>query len=181
LNQDEKQRIAHAALNLISNGDTIFYISSGSTALELARLLPGARRVTVVTNALRVANALADKPGIDLMLLGGAVRSDEQTLHGLLTEYGAQQFRAHKMFYGVESISVRHGLTHSQVIEVNTDRMIARMVDQVIVLADHSKFSRVSAVSVLPISEVHTVITSQELDQHFVNELKENQVEVILA
>ena len=59
LNQDQKQRIACQALNLIANGDSI-YISSGSTTLEFARLLPGKFRLTVITNAMRVANCLLD-------------------------------------------------------------------------------------------------------------------------
>lgn len=180
LNQAEKKRIARAALELIKNGDTI-YISSGTTALELARLLPGQRRVTVITNALRVANLLVDQPGIDLMLLGGALRPDEQTMHGPLTEWGTQQFRAQSMFYGVEAISARHGLTHSQVVEVNTDRAIAQMVNQVIVLVDHTKFERVAPVSVLPIAGVHIVITGQELDLPLVEELQSSGVKVIQA
>jgi DeoR/GlpR family transcriptional regulator of sugar metabolism len=176
--QAEKKRIARAALDLVQNGSTI-YLSGGTTTLELARLLPGQRRLTVITNALRVANVLVDQPGIDLMLLGGALRPDEQTLHGPLTEWGTQQFRAQSMFYGVEAISVRHGLTHSQVVEVNTDRAMARMVNQVIVLADHTKFERVAPVSVLPITDIHIVITGQELDRLIVEDLQASQVRVI--
>src|ERR1051325_6967761 len=59
VNTDLKQKIARASLDLIQNGETIF-IAVGSTTLELARLLPGQRRVTVITNALRVANVLVD-------------------------------------------------------------------------------------------------------------------------
>lgn len=180
LNQAEKKRIARAALELIKNGDTI-YISSGTTTLELARLLPGQRRVTVITNALRVANLLVDQPGIDLMLLGGALRPDEQTMHGPLTEWGTQQFRAQSMFYGVEAISARHGLTHSQVVEVNTDRAIAQMVNQVIVLADHTKFERVAPVSVLPLASIHIVITGHELESALVEELQSGGIKVIQA
>src|SRR6266487_223680 len=59
LNIDVKQKIAQASLDLIQNGETIF-IAGGTTTLELARLLPRQRRLTVITNALRVANLLVD-------------------------------------------------------------------------------------------------------------------------
>ena len=179
-NEDEKRRIARAALDLVQNGETI-YISSGSTALEFACLLPGQRRLTVITNALRVANALVDKSGIDLIVLGGAVRPDEQTLHGHLTELGAQQFRADKMFYGIQAISLRHGLTHSQIVEVNTDRVIARSVNQVIVLADHTKFGKVAPVLVLPLSEINVIVTGLEIAREIVEELEASQIRVVLA
>lgn len=178
--EDEKRRIARAALDLVQNGETIF-ISSGSTASEFARLLPGQRRLTVITNALRVANVLVDQPGIELIVLGGAVRPDEQSMHGHLTEWGAQQFRANKMFYGIQAINLRHGLTHSQVVEVNTDRVIANSVTEVIVLADHTKFGKIAPVLVLPLSGVHVIVTGQEVAQEIVDGLVAAQIKVILA
>ena len=73
INIDLKRKIARAALELIQNGETVF-IAGGTTTLELARLLPGQRRLKVITNALRVANLLVDVQGIDLIMLGGAIR-----------------------------------------------------------------------------------------------------------
>ena len=77
LDSEEKKRIGRAALDLVQNGDTIF-IAGGTTTLELARLLPCQRRVTVITNALRVVDLLVDQTGIDLIVLGGALRSGER-------------------------------------------------------------------------------------------------------
>src|SRR5512139_1726663 len=48
INRTEKARIGRAALDLVQNGDTVF-ISGGTTTLELAKLLPGQRRLTVIT------------------------------------------------------------------------------------------------------------------------------------
>ena len=179
-NQEEKQRIARAAFELIENGDTVF-ITGGSTTLEFARLLPGQRRLTVITHSLRVANLLVDKPGIDLMILGGAVLPDEQTLHGHLTELAVQQFRADKMIYGIQAISLQHGLTYSQVVEVSTDRAISQVVNHVILLADHTKFGKVAPVSVMPLSKVRIIVTGRELDQQTVNELEALNIRLILA
>ena len=161
-NREEKQRIARAALGLIQNGETIF-LTGGTTILELAYLLPGQRHLTVITNSLRVANALLDKPRIELIILGGRVRSGEQTLHGLLAEWGVQQVRADKLFFGIQAVSAQHGLTHGQMVEVSTDRALADAASQVIVLADHSKLGRVAAALVLPLKKVHTLITGTEI------------------
>ncbi len=177
---DEKKRIARAALDLVKSGETIF-LAGGSTVLELAQLLPGQRRLTVITHSLRVANLLVDKPGIDLIILGGAVLPDEQTMHSHLTEWAAQQFRANQMFYGVQAISLKHGLTLSRVAEVNTDRAIARMVERIVLLADHTKFEKVAAVSVMPVSDVHIVVTGRELDPAIVSGLEAARVQVIQA
>lgn len=180
INEDEKRRIARAALELVRPGETIF-ISGGSTTLELARLLPGRRQLTVLTNALLVANLMVDQPGIKLIVLGGALRSDEQTLHGHLTLYGAEQLHADKLFYGIEAISLEHGLTHSQLVEVSTDRALIQAANQTIVLADHTKFGRVAPARVIPLSGVHTLVTGCETLPETITALQQQGVQVIVA
>ena len=180
INLHEKRRIALAALELIQNGETIL-ISGGTTTLELARLLPDQRRVTVITNTLRVAEALVDRPGINLVILGGEVRPGERAMHGHLTESGAQELRADKFFYGIQAISLQHGLTHNQLEEVNTDRALASSALKVIVLADHTKLGRVAPAVVLPLSGVHTIITGAEAPEDIVAGLRAQKIEVLLA
>ena len=180
INIDLKRKIARAALELVLNGETIF-IAGGTTTLELARLLPGQRRLTVITNALRVANILVDVQGIDLVMLGGAIRSGEQTLHGHLTEWGVHQFRADKLIYGTEAINLQHGITHSQLIEVGTDRALASTATQVIVLADHTKFGKVAPAFVFPLDKVHVLVSDQDLPQETVQSLRSKGIQIILA
>jgi len=180
LNSEEKVRIGRMALELINNGDTIF-IAGGTTTLEFARLLPGQRRVTVITNALRVVDWLVDQSGIDLIALGGAVRPGEQTLHGHLTDWGVAQFRADKLFYGIEAISLQHGLTHSQIVEVSTDRAFASAATQTIILADHSKFGKVAPALVMPLDKVHVIVTDRGLAPDIVESLNAKGIQVILA
>jgi DeoR family transcriptional regulator of aga operon len=180
MNRTEKARIGRAALDLVQNGDTVF-ISGGTTPLELAKLLPGQRRLTVITNALRVVDVLVDQAGIELVTLGGAVRPSEQTLHGHLTELGVTQCRADKLFYGIEAISLQHGLTHSQITEVSTDRALANAATQTIVLADHTKFGRVAPALVMPIERVHIIVTDRDLPPEIAQALRSKAIQVILA
>jgi DeoR/GlpR family transcriptional regulator of sugar metabolism len=180
INQEEKQRIARKALELIQNGETIM-ISGGTTTYELARLLPGQRRVTVITNALPVAELLADKPGITLIVLGGILRPGERTMHGHVTEMGAQELRAEKFFYGIHAISLQHGLTHNHLQEVSTDRSLIHASVQTIVLVDHTKFGKVAPAVVVPVGQVQIVISGYELAQEYVEGLKARDVQVLLA
>lgn len=180
LNTDVKQKIGRASLDLIQNGETIF-IAGGTTTLELAKLLPRQRRLTVITNALRVADLLVDVSGIDLIVLGGAVRPGEQTMHGHLTEWGVHQFRADKLFYGVEAINLQHGVTHSQIVEVGTDHALANAATEVIVLADHTKFGKVAPAFVLALEKIHVLVSYQGLPDEMVQSLRAKNVHVILA
>ncbi len=180
LNSKEKVRIGRMALDLVHNGDTIF-IAGGTTTLEFARLLPCQRRVTVITNALRVVGLLVDQPGIDLIALGGAVRPGEQTLHGHLTDWGVTQFCADKLFYGIEVISLQHGLTHSQIVEVSTDRAFANAATQTIILADHTKFGNVAPALGPHLEKVHVIVTDRDLAPDIAESLSAKGIKVILA
>jgi DeoR family transcriptional regulator, aga operon transcriptional repressor len=180
MNPEEKKRIAVAALQIIQNGEVIF-MAGGTTTLELARLLPGQRRLTVITNVIHIANLLVDQPNINLVILGGDVRPYEQTMHGLLTEGAIQQLRADKFFYGVQAISLQHGITHSQLQEVSTDRALAAAATKTIVLADHSKFDRLAPALVLPLDKVHVIVTGRETASEFVEPLRERGMTVIAA
>jgi DeoR/GlpR family transcriptional regulator of sugar metabolism len=180
INADEKKRIARAALELVRNGETIF-LAGGTTTLAFARLLPGQRQLTVVTNALPVANVLVNQRGIKLVVLGGEVRRGEQTMHGHLTISGTQELRADKLFYGVEGISLEHGITHNQLIEVSTDRALISASIETILLADHTKFGKVASALVAPLSQVHRIVTGRELATEFIAGLQAQGIQVILA
>ena len=78
-----------AASRLVVDGSTIA-LSSGTTVLELARRLRD-RRLTVITNALDVANALLDAREIELVVLGGVVLPGMHSMRGHLTEDALQR------------------------------------------------------------------------------------------
>jgi DeoR/GlpR family transcriptional regulator of sugar metabolism len=91
------------------------------------------------------------------------------------------QFRADKLFYGVEAISLQHGVTHSQIVEVGTDRALANAATEVIVLADHTKFGKVAPAFVLALEKIHVLVSDRNLSEEVLQSLKSRNVRVILA
>jgi len=67
----EKRRIAERALELVEDGDTVI-LDTGTTTLELARLLGRRRDLTVVTNDLAIALETAES--VRTLFMGGLVR-----------------------------------------------------------------------------------------------------------
>src|SRR5919205_427977 len=78
---EEKRRIGQAAAQLVQDGETIF-LGSGTTTLEVARHLNGKKNLTVITNALTIANQLVDDTHITLIITGGVVRHSEFSMIG---------------------------------------------------------------------------------------------------
>ena len=174
-----KQAIARAAAGLAADGSTIA-IGSGTTALALAREIAD-RRLTVITNALDVANVLLDREGIELIVLGGVVRPRMHSMLGHLAELAATELRADTLFMGIGAISVDQGLMNDSVPEILIDRALRRMARSVVVLADASKFDQAAPGFVFGLDEVRTLVTDPLARPDVLAAVRRRGVEVIVA
>lgn len=176
----EKLRIGQAAAALVHDGETVF-LGSGTTVLETARALRGRRSLTVITNSLPVVNALAGAEGITVICLGGMLRDSELSFIGHITEQTLAEVRADKVFIGTRAISLEHGLTHEYLPETMTDRAILKAGQEIIVVADHTKFGRAAAVLLAPLDSIHTIVTNGQTPQDFVDAVREKGIRLITA
>lgn len=177
---DEKKRIAMAAAALVADGETVF-LSSGTTVMEVAHQLRERRDLTVFTNSLLVVHALADAPGVEVILLGGIVRSSESSLVGALTMRSLAELRAIKVIFGIRAIDLEQGLTNNALEESLVDREILRLASETIIVADHTKFGRVSTVFVAPIEVIDVLVTDAAAPADLVAALRSAGVEVRVA
>ncbi len=169
--RDEKRRIGAAAAALVRDGETIF-LGSGTTVLEIARSLPEDLHLTVITNSLSVVNELAQRPSIEQFVIGGMLRQSELSMVGHIAEQAVREFRADWVFMGMRAIDVRHGFTNDYLPETMTDRAILGIAPRVVVVADHSKFHRVSSVLVAPVTAANIIITDRAAPPELVEELQ---------
>lgn len=176
----EKLHIGQAAAALVQDGETVF-LGSGTTVLETARALRGRRTLTVLTNSLPVVNALAGAEGITVICLGGMLRDSELSFIGHITEQALAEVRADKVIMGIRAISLEHGLTHEYLPETMTDRAILKAGQEIIVLADHTKFGRAATVLLAPIESIHTIVTDEQTPQDFINAVKAKGIKVIIS
>jgi DeoR family transcriptional regulator, aga operon transcriptional repressor len=176
----QKRAIGAAAAARVRDGQTIV-ISSGSTTVEMARRLSDRRSLTVITNALDVADALLDCPGIELIVLGGVVRPRMHSLLGHLTEMAAAELSADTLYMGIAAISLEHGLMNLHMPEILSDRALRRMAREVVVLADARKFERVAPANVFGLDEVAAIVTDRGIPEATAAALVERGVEVVIA
>ena len=177
---DEKARIGQAAAALVHSGDTVF-LGSGTTVLEVARALRARSTLTVITNSLPVVNVFAGLENIEVICLGGMLRDSELSFIGHITEQALAEVRADKVFIGTRAISLEHGLTHEYLPETMTDRAILKAGQEIIVVADHTKFGRAAAVLLAPLDSLHTIVTDGQTQQDFISAVQEKGIRVITA
>ena len=177
---DEKIRIGRAAARLVADKETIF-LGSGTTVLEVARNLRDRKNLTVITNSLPVLNMLAGIKEITVISLGGMLRDSELSFIGHITEQALAEIRADKVIIGTRGVSLEHGMTNDYLQETLTDRAIMKIGREVIVLADHTKVNRVATALLAPLDSMQTFITDSNADKKFVQALKKQGINVIVA
>jgi len=180
IRQEQKRRIGAAAARLVEPGTTIF-LSGGTTTEHVVPFLEHIRGLTVVTNAINIAQALARHPEIEVIVLSGYLRHRELTLLGRLVEEAIGQFNIDRALYGCFGLDPDDGLTGASLEEASTDRAIIAAVDRLTVLADHSKFAQRGPVRMAERSRISTVVTDREAPAEAVRQLREHDVEVVLT
>lgn len=180
----EKERIGAAAAALLRAGDRIIF-DSGTTALQVARQLPGdlldTGNLTVITSSLPVVQVLGGWPGVHLILLGGIYLHEYQVAVGPQTIEQIRGLHADKVVLGADGLTLEHGLTTANVLEAEVDRAMVRAASQVIAVADSSKIGRIGLAPIASPAEMHVLVTDTAAPPDFVAEIRRLGVTVILA
>ena len=179
-NRDAKRAIARAALELLDEGDTIA-LDTGTTTLELARLLKSYRDLTVVTNDLAIGMMLEECPGVTTIFLGGTVRKrfhctvsfgDMDSLMGGLT--------VDKAFMGTNSFSAEEGASTPDLGTAHVKARLIRMAAKVILLCDATKHGSRSFARFASPAEIDVLVTDR-CSKQLRAALVEHGMEVISA
>lgn len=177
---DQKRRIGHAAADLVHDGATII-VTGGTTTEAMVPHLAARTGLTVVTNALNIAQGLTAHRHVDVVVLGGWLRHAESTLLGHLTTQALADLHADQIFYGTFGLDVANGLTGTSIREVQTDRALIAAARELIVLADHSKFAQSGPSRVVPLDAVARVVTDTGAPVSAIEALRAREIAVVQA
>jgi DeoR/GlpR family transcriptional regulator of sugar metabolism len=175
---DKKRQIAQAASRLIEPGDTIV-LDGGSTTYELARVLVG-KPLQVVTNSLPVAMLFSTTDTVDLVLIGGNVHSRTGVSLGPYANEMLAKLNVQRAVLSVAGINQR-GFYNSNLLLVETERAMMKAADEVIVVADSTKFGRSSLAELGGLSEVDALVTDDRISDEWTALLVDAGVRVIVA
>jgi DeoR/GlpR family transcriptional regulator of sugar metabolism len=156
----EKRAIGQAAAALIDDGDTVL-LDGGTTTLEVARALLG-RPVQIVTNSLPIAQLAASSKETDLILIGGYVYPRTGVALGPLAIAMMQNIRVRKAILGAGGI-VAEGVYNSNLLLVETERQMMACGQEVMIVADHTKFGRLSLAFLCDLGAINELVVDPGL------------------
>jgi DeoR family fructose operon transcriptional repressor len=181
LQRAEKEAIGQAVVGLIHDGETIM-IDGGSTTYQVCRHLTTADHLTVIScAAINLWEDLLSKSNIQLFLTGGFLRPESLSMVGDFSNNMLRSFRASKAILGIDGISLENGFTALNFLEADIKRSMIAASEELIIVADHSKFGKVCPIPVAALKQASTIVTDVGISLKFVKELERSGVEVIVA
>jgi len=175
---DKKRAIAVRAGELIDNGDTVL-LDGGTTTYEVARLLVG-RPLQVVTNSLPVANLFAASANTDLVLLGGYVYPRTGVSLGPYANEMLERLNVRKTVLSVSGINDR-GCFNNNLLLVETERAMMQAAEEVIVVADSTKFGHHSLAHLCGLEEINHFVVDSEISQDWRSKLLAAGTDLLVA
>lgn len=160
---EEKIAIARKAAGLIKSKDFV-YIDAGSTTLHLIDFLTE-NSATFVTNGMQHAAKLSAK-GFKVFIIGGAVKAITEAVVGTEALESLKNYNFTKGFFGTNGISPKSGFSTPDADEGTIKGAALSQCKSAYVLADQSKFNKISPITFANISSA-TIITGRLEDKKY--------------
>jgi len=176
----EKRRIGQLAASLIPDNCSLF-INIGTTTEEVARALIHHQGLLVITNNIHVAGILMPCPRIDVIVVGGTLRSSDGGIVGESAVDMISQFKVDHAVMGVSAIDGDGALLDFDVREVRAAKAIMGNSRHVMLVADAMKFSRSAPVRIAHMSQVSTFVTDRMPPEAIAELCKHNGVDLRLT
>ena len=175
---DKKRMIAQVAAELIQDGDTIL-LDGGSTTYELAQLLVG-RTIQIVTNSLPVASLFTSSSNHDIILLGGYVHLRSGVCLGPYANEMLKTLSVQRAILSVAGVNEK-GCFNSNLLLVETEQAMMRAADEVIVVADSTKFGNQSLARMCELKDINKLVVDHEISQEWRKRIADVGIELFVA
>lgn len=163
INVEEKEKIARHAASLIQDYDFVF-LDAGTTTEKMIDFLEK-KNATYVTNGISHAKKLIQR-GFEVHIIGGLLRPATEAVVGETAIDTIRRYNFTKCFLGATGVDLEKGLTTRDISEAAVKAAAVKQSQRTFILADQSKFGKVSSVSYAALEDV-CIITDQLDDERY--------------
>jgi DeoR family transcriptional regulator of aga operon/DeoR family myo-inositol catabolism operon transcriptional repressor len=181
-NIEEKKKIASEAIKRISDGDVVL-IESGSTCLELVKLLPQKKNITIITTAPHILNALrnlkrnGDLDG-EVLCCGGIWRDKPDIFIGPQAIHFFNSLRINIVFFGIVALDLEEGWMVSSIHEAEITKKIVSCSEKIIGITVSNKFNKISLSKVGSLTLFNEIITDNDLKPEILKKYKSANINI---
>src|ERR1044072_5733182 len=179
--RDEALKIAMAeeAVKLVED-DSVIVLDIGTTPRAIARRLRG-RPVTVITSSVAVLDELRDDDTVRLVMLGGVLRRNYQSLVGSLTERALSQVSADLLFLSCTGVRASGHVVDDMAVEEPIKHAMIEAADRVVLLASEAKFPGTGSLRLCSLSDIDVLVTTGGADPRTLQLCRQAGGQVLVA
>jgi DeoR/GlpR family transcriptional regulator of sugar metabolism len=157
-----KKRLAHAALTLLEENETVFIDPSTTAYYAAQRVLSTVQRVTLLTNLVPAMELLTtvESPNVELIGMGGLFRGLTLSFVGPWTVRMVESHLTDKVFFSVKGVTPEGYITDSNPLEAEVKRAMIKQAASPVLLVDGRKFERRGLNIIAHVSDISLVVTA---------------------
>ncbi|ROR29091.1 DeoR family transcriptional regulator [Mobilisporobacter senegalensis] len=165
-NVANKQYIAEIVSSMIEDGDHIM-MDASSTAVFVAKQLKkkNKRNLTLITNSIEILLELSDVVGWNVLSTGGVLKEGSLSLVGYQAEKMISTFHVDKAIISCKGVDMNNGITDSNEMDAHIKKLILDSANTKILVADTSKFGKISFTQISELDKVNILVTDTKLDE----------------
>lgn len=176
--REAKAIIAKKAAALVKNGDVIF-LDSSSTALLMVPHFSSLTNLSVFTNGLRIANALAEYPQFKVYVLGGLLNSRTFSMCGAITAQQIKGVYANQVFVSPKGVDEKGNIYCANEEEAQVRQMMMELSDHAVLLCSRKKLGQHAAFRLCGLNEVSSFVCEESPDEYWTELLKNSNVDLL--
>jgi DeoR/GlpR family transcriptional regulator of sugar metabolism len=175
-----KRAIAAAAYELLAPHETVF-LDAGTTVLQLSRLIRiNPLPLRIFTNGLAVAQEFLNVPDLEVVVLGGQLRSENASLVGPQAEAMLESLWFDQLFLGASAVGPDGVIYSVDSAEANLNKRMLSRAAQSFLLADSAKFGTMATYRVAPLTATR-IVTDSGLPSAWRDRLAEMAVDATIV
>ncbi len=177
-NIKQKQAIAHAAVDLCADGDSII-INGGTTTFQMVHPL-ATRRLQVFTNSFSIAEHLLKNSKNTITMPSGTIYREQNIVLSPFENDGSQNHYARRTFMGARGLGPL-GLMEADPLLIQAEQKLIDRCDELVVLVDSSKFEARSSLVLCPLKRIDVVITDDGISDQAAAMLERSEIKLIVV
>ncbi|WP_273322755.1 DeoR/GlpR family DNA-binding transcription regulator [Vallitalea guaymasensis] len=180
-NLKEKIAIAKVARNLINDGDVV-YLTHGTTTSQIANYVEDDKVFTAITDGLDIVYGLEKKPNVRVLSTGGLVNYGSRQIENnpyIVSELNNANIN--KLIMGIAGLSMSNGITFYDFVSFSFLQQIISNINEIIVVADHTKFDKVCLANFIPLDKINKVVTDDKVDNKYLELFEQKGIEYYIA
>ncbi len=175
----EKQEIADKCIEFIEDGDTIMIDSSTTAVCVAQNIHKFQKKVTIITNSMKVVEEFQDSKWAKVICIGGGLRKRTKSFIGNQALSQLETLYANKVFVSCTAVNRKFGATDDSEREAEIRRKMISNSEKSFLIVDRTKFDNLESHLICGLEKINVIVTDQKLSNEWEDTLKKMKVEII--